>query len=247
MPAHATHKGRQHWTRWSGTPSDIAEIVTLAKKLTEADDNRAGLLIKVIAPAWESDFVSATDLLDVEAADIQDIETVEAKIYTQTGRRISLTFKQPIEKQPRDAPAPKVVSLNVAGPDRPWVEDATAQMTDAIAAGVPMSAAVERYVFGVGAGVLVLGTILAIVGGDNGRSQGLKVAGIVLLAVGGALVVLATLTSSFIPRLEILPEGAQTRRSKVLRWTRREGAWLTRNVFVILLTIVVTLLVRRLI
>jgi hypothetical protein len=103
--------------------------VTLAKNLTEADDdNVARLRIRVVAQAWESEFVSADDLLEVEAADLQDIESVEVRIDAtglKTGRSISLAFKRPVEKQPRDAPAPKVVSLNVAGPERQWVEETT--------------------------------------------------------------------------------------------------------------------------
>ena len=111
MPAQATHKGRQHWTRWSGRPSDIAEIVTRANDLTEGDDdNGARLSIKVVASPWESDFFSPDDLLVVEAADLQDIESVEAKIDGigfKAGSSISLTFKRPVEWRPKDAPAPK--------------------------------------------------------------------------------------------------------------------------------------------
>jgi hypothetical protein len=118
-------------------------------------------------------------------------------------------------------------------------------VAQAIETGVPVSAAVERYVLVPAAVVLVLGVILAIVGGDNDRSYGLKVAGLVLCGLGGAVFILAFLTTSFLPRLEILPEGAQTRRSKVLRWTRREAAWLARNVFLIVLGIGLTLLVQR--
>jgi hypothetical protein len=120
MPERATHKGRQHWTRWSGTPSLIAEIVRLAETLAEADDDSpAAVRIKVVASAWESDFLSADDLLGLKASDLQDIESVEVKIDAlgqKDGRSISLSFKRPVEKQPRDAPTPKVVSLNVAGP-----------------------------------------------------------------------------------------------------------------------------------
>jgi len=250
MPPQATHKGRQHWTRWSGTPSQIAEIVALAKKLMEADDDYpARVQVKVVASAWESEFASADDLLEVEAADLQDIESVEVRIEStgrKTGRIISLTFKRPVEKQPRDAPAPKVVSLNVAAPERQWVEETTRDVAQAIETGVPMSAVLERYAFLPGLGVFVVGLVLAIAGGDSGRSHGVKDAGLVLLAVGGAVLILVALATGFLPRLEILPEGAQTRRSKVLRWTRREAAWLTRNVFLIVLGIGLTLLVQRL-
>jgi hypothetical protein len=163
----------------------------------------------------------------------------------KTGRSISLAFKRPVEKQPRDAPAPKVVSLNVAGPERQWVEETTRDVAQAIEAGVPVSAAVERYVLVPGTGVLLVGLILAVVGGDSGRPHGLKVPGLVLCAVGGAVLILGVLTTSFLPRLEILPEGAQTLRSRVLRWSRREAAWLARNVFLIVLGIGLTLLVQR--
>jgi hypothetical protein len=180
MPAQATHKGRHHWTRWSGTPADITEIVTLAKKLTEADENAAQVALKVVAQAWESDFDSADDLLEVEADDLQDIESVEARIHTSGplgGRRISLIFKRPVERQPRDAPTPKVVSLNVAGPERQWVEETTRDLTKAIDAGIPTSAVVERYVFVPSFVVLVVGLILTIIGGDQGI-QWLKVTGL---------------------------------------------------------------------
>jgi hypothetical protein len=108
-----------------------------------------------------------------------------------------------------------------------------------------MSAAVERYVLLPGLGVVVVGFILVIAGGDSGRSHVVKVAGLVVLAVGAAVLLLGGLATSFLPRLEILPKGAQTRRSKVLRWTRREAAWLTRNVFLIVLGIGLTLLFQR--
>jgi hypothetical protein len=106
MPARATHKGRHHWTSWSGTPSQITEIVELAKNFMQADDDPARVQVKVVASAWESMFASADDLLEVEVADLQDIESLDVKIEStrKTGRSISLTFKRPVEKQPRDGP-----------------------------------------------------------------------------------------------------------------------------------------------
>jgi hypothetical protein len=139
-----------------------------------------------------------------------------------------------------------VVSLHVAGSDRHWVNDATEAVAQAIQSGVPQS---ERFFQRMTLASVVIGAIgmaIAIIG-DAAESGRLAASGVVLLLTGGGLLILSVLPGSVLPRPEILPEGKQTRRSKVLRCARREVGWWVRNVLLIVVGIVLGLLADNLI
>src|SRR6266540_4526906 len=62
MPARATHKGRERWTRWSGTPGLIADVAReVEARVAAGDAGPTDITIKVMASAWESEFITPDD------------------------------------------------------------------------------------------------------------------------------------------------------------------------------------------
>jgi hypothetical protein len=177
--------------------------------------------------------------------DLQDIEAIAINA-SLAGRRAAVTFKRPPRRQSEGDPVAAVVSLNVAGPNRQWADEATDALLQRIEAGVPRSVGMFKWVLRVCLAIVGIGVVLVIVG-SRGDVRWLTRVGVVGLGVGFGVLLLWALTESFLPRLEVLPAGEQTRRSKLLRWGRREVAWLARNVFLILVGIGLTLLGQRLI
>jgi hypothetical protein len=245
MPEAATHKGRGAWKRWSGTPGLLARIACEAESQVLANDSGPGeLRIRAVADAWESEFIDAGYFENgLAEGDIADIQSVEIYAFV-SGRAISVTFARPPKPQ-QNQPAPPVGVLNVAGPDREWVKDATDAMKQAIDAGVPSGQRVPRWVMYGGLSVLAIGATFAIIGSKT-DTEDLQTAGVVVLVCGIGAALLGGLSESLLPSLEILPEGKQTRRNKMLRWGRHEAAWWTRNVLLVLVGIGLTLLVQRL-
>lgn len=200
-----------------------------------------------MASAWESEFITPDDFQGgIDEADVPDIESVEVRSST-AGRNLTVTFARPPKSQRNQSPKPEVVVLNVAGPDREWVREATEAVTQTIAPGVPKSEQVFRWLLRGSIAVLLLGIALLVAGGPRGAdSAGLTTAGWVVLLVGFALLVLSVLPESVLPRLEILTEGQQTRRSKALRWGQREVGFWARNLLLVLVGIGLTLLIQKL-
>jgi hypothetical protein len=248
MPEGATHKGRERWMRWSGTPERIASVAReVEAQVLAGDPGPSNITISVIAPAWESDFTTPEDFeggLDDE--DVSDIDSLEIS-SSMLGRKITVSFTRPPKGQGNQAPLPPVGLLNVAGPDRDWVRDATEAVKQAIQPGVPKSARFFRWALLSSVPITLLGFVLLIAGGPkNADSPGLSTAGWVVLLTGLGLLLLSVLPGSVLPRLEILPEGKQTRRSKVLRWGQREVGWWVRNLLLLLAGGVLTLLLQKL-
>jgi hypothetical protein len=81
MPEGAKHKARERWTRWSGTPALIANIATVAQRLVAAEIySAAELRIKVDAPAWEGEYITADDFAGtLTADDLPDIESIDVR------------------------------------------------------------------------------------------------------------------------------------------------------------------------
>jgi hypothetical protein len=234
--------------RWSGTPERIASVAReVEAQVLAGDPGPSNISISVIAAAWESDF-NAPDGFEVglDEEDVLDIDSVEIS-SSMLGRKITVSFTRPPKRQGNQTPVPPVVLLNVAGPDRDWVRDATEAVKQVIQPGVPKSARFFRGALLSSGPMILLGFVLLIAGGPkNADSPGLSAAGWVMLLTGLGLLLLSVLPESILPRLEILPEGKQTRRSRVSRWGRREFGWWVRNLLLVVVGVVLTLLAQNL-
>jgi hypothetical protein len=211
-----------------------------------ADDSApAALSIKVSAEAWESQFIDAGDFQKgLSDEDIPDIQSVEIRSF-MSGRQITATFSRPATPQQNQQPKADVAELNVAGPDKNWVRDATEALTKTIESGVPRSGRVFKGILYAGLALLAIGTTLAITGSEQ-HVGWLQTAGVVILLVGIGLFFLGAIPEGVLPGLEILPEGKQTKRSRALRLAKREAAWLTRSILSFALGVGLTLLYQRL-
>jgi hypothetical protein len=89
--------------------------------------------------------------------------------------------------------------------------------------------------------------LLALLIGGGADWDGAADGGTVVLLSGFGLLILGGLSESVLPRLEVLPEGKQTRRSKILRWARREVGWWVRNLLLVAVGVVLTLLAQSLV
>jgi hypothetical protein len=247
MPEAATHKGRGAWRRWSGSPGLLARIAREAESQVLANDSGPGeLRIRVVAAAWESEFIDAGHFENgLAEADIPDVESVEIYSYV-AGRNITVLLARPPKSQRQNQTKPDVVTLNVAGPERSWVRDATEAMTQAIKPGVPQSERFFRGIYSVSVPVMVIGFILIIIAGSADLGGFVEGVGWTVLITGLGLLVIGVLPESLLPGLEVLPEGKQSWRSRALRRGRREVGWWTRNIFLVLIGIGLTLLVQRL-
>jgi hypothetical protein len=132
--------------RWSGTPALIANVAReVESQVAAGDSGPKPFAIKVVAPAWESEFITPDDFQGgLPESDVADIDSVEIRSSTM-GRAITVTFARPPKSQRNQSSRP-AVSLNVAGPDRDWVTNATEAVTQAIQPGVPHSEAILRWV-----------------------------------------------------------------------------------------------------
>jgi hypothetical protein len=246
MPERAIHKGRERWMRWSGTPRHVANVAReVEAQVGAGDSGPTPITIKVTATAWESDFSTPDDFQGgIDDADISDIDAVEIR-SSMAGRKVTVAFARPPKPQGNQSPRPEVVSLSVAGPDRDWVRDATQAVARTIQPGVPQSEKLFRQLIRGSLGVLGVGLIILIVGGITDYG-GVVTAGWIVALTGIGLLVLGVLPESVLPRLEILPEGKQTRRSRLRRWGRREVGWWVRNLLLLAVGAGLTLLAQQL-
>jgi hypothetical protein len=245
-----THKGRGQWSRWSGTPALVAEIAQEAHRLVALDDpGPAEIRIKLDAAAWESELIDpGTVPASLDPADVADLESVEIDARA-AGRRIALSIKKPPRPSRSESSSDQVpvVELHVAGPERGWVLHATEAMKEAVVPGVPRGQRASRLALWASLALVALAFVLGVISGDE--KDGLSTAerlGLVTAIAGGALFLLILLMDSLLPRFEIIPDGAQTKRMALLRWANREGGWLLRGLLLALAGSLVTLLIQRL-
>jgi hypothetical protein len=233
-----THKGRARWLRWSGTPTRVAEIA--AKAGSFFDGTRLPVQINVDSPAWESHFTSPGAFVErIGSDDLADITKINIEAGTER-KRIAVSLERSVGQNQQNIP---VVRLNVAGPERVWVDEALASMREEIERGVPSqrgpraAAAISLVSLGVG----------GIFAGVGAHGSPTKAVGYAFLAVGGALFLLLAVASAlFFPSFELLPDGAEPRRTILSRWGRREGSWLVRIIVGGLIGSAITLAIQRL-
>lgn len=232
--SHETRKGRGEWSYWAGTPSDLAEIATLARELVELDGRGSVLAATITAPAFEGTYDDSEKIRerltpeDLKVLTAISVEVDETSVEARPIRRIAVSIKTPPTTGDKRIPAnTPVVRLAVTGPDRTWVDGATERMRERLDRGeraTERAAVALAFIVALSlAGAIFFGLILP---DEQDGLEALEWIGIVSLVVFGIGLLVVALMDTITPQLELLPDEGATRWARLTRRIEFSGRWL---------------------